>query len=103
MRTRLLTIICLASFAANAATLTGWISDATCGAGNASSKPEARNCAESCIKGGAAPVFVTENDGKVYKLADSAKVKSHLKGKVKVTGTLKGETLTIAEIQDIKE
>lgn len=103
MRTRLLSVFCLASFVAPAATLTGWISDATCGAGNASSKPEARNCAESCIKGGAAPVFVTENDGKVYKIADTSKVKDHLKGKVKVTGTVKGESLTISEIQDLKE
>jgi hypothetical protein len=103
MRTRFLTVFCLVCFAASAASLTGWISDATCGAGNASSKPEARSCAESCIKGGAAPVFVTEGDGKVYKLADATKAKTHLKGKVKVTGTVKGETLTIAEIEDVKE
>src|SRR5687768_5953184 len=102
MRTRLLTLFCLASYAA-AATYTGWISDATCGAGNASSKPEARSCAESCIKGGAAPVFVTDSDQKVYKIADASKVKNHVKGKVKITGTLKGDTLTIAQVEDIKE
>lgn len=103
MRTRLLTLLCLTSFAASAATFTGWISDATCGAANASSKSEARSCAESCIKGGAAPVFVTDTDQKVYKLADTSKVKDHIKGKVKITGSLKGDTLTIAQIEDVKE
>ena len=103
MATRFLLLGCLFSYALPAATYTGWVSDATCGAGNASSKAEARSCAESCIKGGAAPVFVTEGDQKVYKIADAAKVKNHLKGKVRVTGTLKGDTLTITQVQDLKE
>jgi hypothetical protein len=103
MRTKLLTLFCLVSFSASAATFTGWISDATCGAGNASSKSEARSCAESCIKAGAPPVFVTDTDHKVFKIADASKVKDHLKGKVKVTGSLKGDTLTITQIEDVKE
>ena len=103
MRNRLLTAFCLTAAAANAATFTGWISDATCGAGNASSKAEARSCAENCIKGGAAPVFVTDTDQKVYKIADASKVTKHTKGKVKITGTLKGDTLTVAQIEDVKE
>ena len=86
--------------AAHAAELTGWISDSNCGAGNASSEASSRACADRCIKGGAAPVFVTEADKKVYKIADGAKVAQHLKGKVKVTGTLKGDTLTITDIKD---
>ena len=39
-----------------------------CGASNASSSAEARECAKRCIKDGAAPVFVSEADKKVYKL-----------------------------------
>ena len=86
--------------AAHAAEMTGWISDSNCGAGNASSEASSRACADRCIKGGAAPVFVTEVDKKVYKIADGSNVAQHLKGKVKVTGTLKGDTLTITDIKD---
>jgi hypothetical protein len=86
--------------AASAAELTGWISDSNCGAGNASSKASARTCAERCIKEGAAPVFVSESDQKVYKLSDAAKANAHLKGKVKITGAIKGDTITITDIKD---
>lgn len=85
-----------------AAEFTGWISDASCGAGNAGSNQAARDCAERCIKGGAAPVFVTEKDQTVYKLHNGDLAKQHLKGKVQVTGELKGDTLHVAKIVDIK-
>jgi hypothetical protein len=86
--------------AANAAEFTGWVSDSSCGAGNASSQTSSRECAERCIKNGAAPVFVTEADKKVYKIADPAKAVQHIKTKVKVTGTLNGDTLTITDIKE---
>ena len=85
---------------AMASEMTGWISDASCGAGNASSAASARSCAERCIKSGSAPVFVSESDKKVYKLADGAMAAQHLKGKVKVTGTIHGDSLTITGITD---
>ena len=86
-----------------AAEFKGWISDASCGAGNAGSTQAARDCAERCIKGGAAPVFVTEKEQNVYKLTNAEMVKQHLKGKVQITGELKGDTLHIAKIIDIKD
>lgn len=79
--------------------MTGWISDEACGAGNASAKAEARECAKACIKGGHAAVFVNDADGKVYKLADAAKAKDHLDHKVKVSGDVKGNILTVADIK----
>ena len=88
---------------APAAEFKGWISDASCGAGNAGSNQAARECAERCIKGGAAPVFVTEKEQNVYKVANGELAKQHLKGKVQVTGELKGDTLHIAKIIDIKD
>lgn len=86
-----------------AADFKGWISDSSCGAGNAGSNQAARECAERCIKGGAAPVFVTEKEQNVYKVANADLAKQHLKGKVQVTGELKGDTLHIAKIIDIKD
>lgn len=86
-----------------AAEFKGWISDASCGAGNAGSSQAARDCAERCIKSGSAPVFVTEKEQNVYKLTNAELAKQHLKGKVQITGELKGDTLHIAKIIDIKD
>ncbi len=86
-----------------AAEFKGWISDASCGAGNAASTQASRECAERCIKGGAAPVFVSEKEQNVYKVNNAELAKAHLKGKVQVTGELKGDTLHIAKIIDIKD
>lgn len=82
-----------------AGTLTGWISDASCGAANASAKAEARECAKNCLKNGVAPVFVSDKDGKVYKIAGTADAKAHLDYKVSVAGDVNGDTITIREIR----
>lgn len=87
----------------SAAEYKGWISDAQCGAGNAGSNKASRDCAENCIKGGAAPVFVTEKEQSVYKVNNADLAKAHLKGKVQITGEIKGDTIHIAKIVDIKD
>jgi hypothetical protein len=81
------------------ADLTGWISDASCGASNANSSAASRECAKNCIKNGADPVFVTDGENKVYKISGKVDVKAHIDGKVKVKGDVKGDTITIEEIQ----
>jgi hypothetical protein len=73
---------------------TGAISEAGCGLKHASGGAE--KCVTGCVKKGAAPVFVT--DGKVIKLANAEKVMDHLGKKVKVTGNLSGDTLTVEKI-----
>jgi hypothetical protein len=82
----------------SAGEMTGWISDSSCGAANASNDKGARDCASACIKGGAKAVFVTEKDQKVYKIADSAKAAKFLEKKVKVSGKVTGDTIEIASI-----
>lgn len=89
----------LLATAASAGTLTGWISDSNCGAGNASAAKESRECAERCLKSGASPVFVADSDGKVYKMAGKVKPDGHLQHKVQVTGDVKGDTITVTEIK----
>ena len=84
----------LAAAMASAATVTGWISDASCGKSNANATAESRECAKNCIKNGAEAVLVSEADGKVYKLAGKVDPKKHLDYKVKVTGDVKGDTIT---------
>jgi hypothetical protein len=89
----------LSAALAAGASMTGWISDSTCGASNANGSKESRECAERCIKNGADAVLVTEADGKVYKLVGAAKVTDHMQHKVQVTGEVKGDTITVKEIK----
>jgi hypothetical protein len=84
-----------------AADWTGWISDESCGKSNASA--EGRACAKTCIEGGSAAVLVTDKDQKVYKLSiDKDKALANLATRVKVTGTLKGDTIQVAKIESLK-
>jgi hypothetical protein len=81
---------------AMAAEYKGFIEDESC-----SSKPGMKGnaaCAKSCIKGGSAAVFVTE-DGTVYKIANQAKITAHAGENVTVTADLKGDTLTIDTVK----
>ncbi len=54
-------------------------------------------CARQCIKSGVAPIFVT-SDGKTYKVANPDKVGDRIVEKVTVTGSVKGDTLTIESV-----
>lgn len=63
----------------------GVVSDAKCGKAHAE-KLNAK-CVEACVKGGQAPVFVTE-DGKVVKIHNPDAVKEHLGHKVTLSGKM---------------
>jgi hypothetical protein len=80
------------------AEMTGWISDSSCGASNASGEKGSRECASSCIKSGASAVFVSDKDNKVYKLSDSAKAAKFLDKKVKVAGKVSGDKIEMTSI-----
>ena len=54
------------------------------------------NCVKGCVKGGAAPVFVS--DGKVYKIANTDKVMDHLGHKVTINGDVKDDTITVETV-----
>ena len=92
-----------AMFAGRNVSMTGWISDAACSSGNASSAAAKRDCAKRCIESGEAAVFVDEKEQKVYKVSDQAKAKAHLAGKVKLTGLVKGDVFEVTAIEDVKE
>lgn len=87
---------------AAAAEMTGWIVDAWCGASNANASQASRDCSRDCIKRGAAPAFVSDKEQKVYKISNAELAKTHLDHKVKVSGKVDGETLTIASIAATK-
>jgi len=79
-----------------AADFTGYVIDESC-----SSKPAMKGneaCARKCIKGGS-PAVLLADSAKVYKLDDQAKAVEHAGHKVKITGTLNGDTIKVETIQ----
>ena|SRR5688572_5979063 len=84
------------SVLAFAAEFTGYVIDESC-----SSKPGMKGneaCARKCLKGGSAAVLLTA-ENKVYKLDDQSKVAEHAAHKVKVVGTLNGDTIKVESIK----
>lgn len=83
------------SFAGNKS-ITGVVSDSHCGAKH--STPGNAECVEHCVSGGASYVLVSK--GKVYQLDAQDKFKG-LGGKdVTVTGTIKGDSITVASVAE---
>ena len=89
----------LAASMASAASMVGWISDASCGASNGNGEVSSRECAKRCVGSGAAAVFVSEADQKVYKLTGDVDAKKHMDYKVQVSGDVKGDSIKVAEIK----
>jgi hypothetical protein len=88
-------VLSLFSLTAMAGEWTGYISDSKCGAKGA--KDELADCDVKCVKGGAAPVFVS--DGKIYKIDDASKVQDHIGHKVTISGELKGDTVQVDSVK----
>jgi len=87
--------VSLSGFSQTKGTWTGYISDSKCGpkkAGDAHA-----DCAVKCVKEGADPILVVGK--KSYKIADKTKVMDFVGKKVKVTGTVDGDTVTIEKIE----
>jgi hypothetical protein len=79
-----------------AADFTGYVIDESCASKPAMKGNEA--CARKCIRGGS-PAVLLADSAKVYKLDDQAKAVEHAGHKVKVTGTLNGDTIKVESIQ----
>ena len=71
---------------------TGMIGDSKCGAKHSEASPDAK-CVETCVKGGAAPVFIVGD--KVYNIDNPKKVMAHLGHKVTINGKLDGDTVKV--------
>ncbi len=76
---------------------TGYIADATCASKGKADSADHAACAQKCIKGGAAPVFVVGD--KVYKIANTDKVMAHAGHKVTINGDLEGDTVTVNSVK----
>ena len=104
------TLACVAALALlsapalSAETFKGRISDGMCKAmhkdgEHGTKKMTDRECVEGCVKGGEKYVFIGDKD-KVYNIAnqDLAALKTHAGHEVEITGTMKGDTVTIEKI-----
>jgi len=85
-------------------TWTGQISDSLCGAkheeaAEGQGKMPDRDCTLACVRGGSK--FVLLVDGKMFQIAnqDLADLKTHAGHKVKLTGELKGDKITVSKIE----
>ena len=98
--------VCLLAFGTNAFAGTkgewvGWLSDAKCAANGA--KESHKGCALKCVEAGQAIVFVKEDDKKVYMLDNPEKVKSLLGDRVKLSGSLEGDTIKVGSAKKSSE
>jgi hypothetical protein len=82
-------------------TFTGEIGDSMCGLKHTMGD-NAKDCTEECVKGGAKYILADTVHGKVYQLSDQDAAKKYPGQKVKVTGTLNGETIEVASITAAK-
>jgi len=98
--------ILLANTVASAAeqTWTGDISDSACGAkheeaAEGQGKMPDRECTQACVRGGSKYVLVA--DGKVVQIAnqDNKELATHAGHRVKLTGELKGNAITVSKIE----
>ena len=91
-------IFAVAAMTAMAGEWKGTISDAKCGAKHADASESSMKCAQKCVKGGAAAVFVTE-DGNVLKIHNADKVAEHIGHKVTITGNVDGDSVHVDSVK----
>jgi hypothetical protein len=85
------------SFAGDAQTVNGWISDSKCGAKGANAGAEA--CTKKCIAAGASPVVVTDTDQKVLTVENPDALKEHYGHHVAVTGHIDGDKIHVDSVK----
>jgi hypothetical protein len=93
----LVSLLATASFAGDATTVNGWISDSKCGVKGA--HEGAAECTKKCLDGGATMVVVTDKDQKVLSVKNPEALKGHEGHHVAVTGHVEGDTLQVDSIK----
>jgi len=104
---RNLLLVCLAvcvlfmfvgvTFAADATTVNGYVSDSKCGAKGANAG--AADCTKKCIKEGAKMVVVTDEDQKVLTVDNPKKLTGYEGHHVAVTGKVSGDSIHVDSVK----
>jgi putative cell wall-binding protein len=85
------------SFASDAQTVNGWVSNSKCGAKDANADGAA--CTKKCIKAGANAVVVTDKDQKVLAVDNPEALKGHEGHHVAVTGHVDGDKIHVDSLK----
>ena len=91
-----ITLVCVMavpSFAGDAQTVNGWVSDSKCGAKGANAG--AAECTKKCIAEGASMVVVTDGDQKVLTVSNPDALKGHEGHHIAVTGHVDGDKIHV--------
>jgi len=83
-------------------TFVGNISDSMCGLKHMMPGQSDKDCTLECVKAGSKYVLADVVNGKVYQLSDQKKPEEFAGQKVKVTGTLKGDMISVSAIEPAK-
>ena len=83
-------------------TFVGKISDSMCGPKHMMPGKSDKDCTLECVKAGSKYVLADPANGKVYQLSDQKKPEEFAGQKVKVTGTLKGDVISVTAIEPAK-
>jgi hypothetical protein len=81
----------------DAKTFVGSIGDSMCGAKHMMAGESDKDCTLECVKGGSTYILI-DPSGKIYQLSDQKTPEQFAGAKVTVTGTLKGDTISVASI-----
>ena len=93
----LLLMVASVSFASDAQTVNGWVSDSKCGVKGASA--DQAECTKKRIKAGASPVVVTDVDQKVLAVENPDALKAHYGHHVAVTGHIDGDKIHVESVK----
>jgi hypothetical protein len=93
----LLVMMASVSFAGDAKTVNGWVSDSKCGAKGANAGAEA--CTKKCIGAGASPVVVSDKDQTVLTVDNPDALKEHYGHHVAVTGHIDGDKIHVESVK----
>ncbi len=93
----LLVLVASVSFASDAQTVNGWITDSKCGVKGAHEGSEA--CTKKCIAAGASAVVVTDKDQKVLTVDNPDALKDHYGHHVAVTGHIDGNKIHVDSVK----
>src|ERR1700693_5549642 len=85
------------SFASDAQTVNGWVSDSKCGVKGANATSEA--CTKKCIAAGEKAVLVTDTDQKVLAVDNPDALKGHEGHHVAVTGHIDGDKIHVDSLK----
>jgi len=85
------------SFASDAQTVNGWVSDSKCGVKGANAGAEA--CTKKCIGAGASPVVVSDKDQTVLTVDNPDALKDHYGHHVAVTGHVDGSKIHVDSVK----